>query len=321
MKRILVISTIPSTSGIGGVSIHTQRLMESKDLITGAYQLELFDYKNHTIKDYLRQISGCDVVHIHISNPKARLAFVILAKIRRKKVILTIHGNLGRHGRLNNLMDNISIRLANVPILLNQKSFEKALKINHKSEITPAFIPPQTFDPLPDGIVSILKRIDRNKYKKIFATNAYRQSYDEKGNEIYGIRFLINFFKNIRKDYFLIISDPSGEYSNVLENVNLPENIAIIKERHSFFELLKNCNGMIRATSTDGDALSVKEALSLGKNVIATDCVERPNGVILFRYNDEYSLSEAVKTANQHEGDLKVIESAIPYLKNIYLKI
>ena len=52
---------------------------------------------------------------------------------------------------------------------------------------------------------------------------------------------------------------------------------------------------MIRATSTDGDSLSVREALDSGVRVLATDCVDRPDGVTLFKYNDVVSLSDALR--------------------------
>lgn len=320
-RPILVVSTLPSTSGVGGVTIHTQRLLESRDLESESYQLLFFDYKKHSITDYFRQIGRCDVVHIHVSNPKARLAFVLMAKARGKKVILTIHGNLGRHGAVENQLDNAAIRFSDIPILLNQRSYDKALEINRCSVIMPAFIPPQSADPLPQSIISLLKDIDRKKYKHIYATNAYRQSYDENGNETYGITFLINFFGNIDKDDFLVLSDPSGEYSKNKDKAHIPDNVTIISEHHSFFELLKECDGMIRATSTDGDALSVKEALSLGKTVIATDCVERPSGVSLFHYNDEKSLLQAMNSSNQVDTPTIVMDSAIPHLKRVYLDI
>lgn len=320
MKQILVVSTLPSTSGVGGVTIHTQRLLESKDLESEKYRLIFFDYKKNSLKDYFRNIGKCDAIHIHVSNPKARIAFVAMAKARGKKVILTIHGNLGRHKPIGNFFDNLAIRWSDIPILINQKSYERAIIINRSSVIMPAFIPPQTSEPLPENVISLLKNIDRTRYRKVYATNAYRQSYDEKGNEIYGISFLLNFFANTKNDSFLILSDPSGEYSKNIGKGEIPDNMAIISYRHSFFELLKECDGMIRATSTDGDALSVKEALSLGKNVIATDCVERPEGVSLFRYNDSKSLLEALDRSNQEKVEY-LIDSAIPYLKELYLEI
>ena len=41
-------------------------------------------------------------------------------------------------------------------------------------------------------------------------------------------------------------------------------------------------DALIRATTMDGDSLSVKEALYYGVPVFATDVVDRPSGVISF---------------------------------------
>ena len=64
---------------------------------------------------------------------------------------------------------------------------------------------------------------------------------------------------------------------------------------------------MIRATSTEGDSLSVREALESGVRVLATDCVDRPEGVVLFRYNDADSLTDALQTKSvygvKHQAD------------------
>ncbi len=318
MKRILVVSTLPETSGVGGVTIHTQRLLNCKELDSDSYRLILFDYKIQSIRDYIRKLKGCDVVHIHISNPKGRLAFCALAKAQRKKVILTVHGNLGRHGSVNNFYDRLAIKMADIPILINQSSFDKAKILNRASVMMPAFIPPQSSEPLPDSVADMLKGINRCKYQELYATNASKRNYDENGNEIYGIGFLIDSFAK-NNDRFLIISDPSGDYKHSVGSEPLPENIEIISGPHSFFELLKNCDGMIRATSTDGDAISIKEALYLNIKVIATDCVDRPEGVCLFKYNDVESLKNALNNRNlsQHSKP----ESAIPYLKKIYQNV
>ena len=50
---------------------------------------------------------------------------------------------------------------------------------------------------------------------------------------------------------------------------------------------------LLRPTNTDGDAVSVREALWLGVPVIASDVVERPAGTELFRTRDAESLWQA----------------------------
>jgi hypothetical protein len=51
----------------------------------------------------------------------------------------------------------------------------------------------------------------------------------------------------------------------------------------------------IRASQYDGDSLAVREALSLGKVVIASDCATRPAGCFLFRTNSQPELNNALR--------------------------
>jgi glycosyltransferase involved in cell wall biosynthesis len=53
----------------------------------------------------------------------------------------------------------------------------------------------------------------------------------------------------------------------------------------------------VRPTFTDGDSISVREALSLGIPVIASDCVERPDGVVLFKTGNAGDLSGKLQCA------------------------
>jgi glycosyltransferase involved in cell wall biosynthesis len=53
----------------------------------------------------------------------------------------------------------------------------------------------------------------------------------------------------------------------------------------------------VRPTRSDGDAVSVREALERGVRVVASDVVARPPGTMLFESGDAASLAEAVRTA------------------------
>ncbi|MFN7135061.1 MAG: glycosyltransferase, partial [Myxococcales bacterium] len=53
----------------------------------------------------------------------------------------------------------------------------------------------------------------------------------------------------------------------------------------------------VRPTYADGDALSVREALSLGRPVVASAVGFRPEGTTLFRTGDALDLAEKVERA------------------------
>jgi hypothetical protein len=115
------------------------------------------------------------------------------------------------------------------------------------------------------------------------------------GAEIYGICDLIKKFNDTKKS-LLIVSDPSGKYLEYLQSKKIifNSNIFLISEPHDFFEIMKLSDAFIRNTTTDGDSLSIHEALFLGKLVFATDIVTRPENCIVYHKLQEINFEEAL---------------------------
>ena len=307
---ILIVGSLPETSGVGGVTIHVARLCGALD--TSGVQYQLCDYKRVSIFKQIRMIRNSSVVHLHVSNPWLRFFYVILCRLLSKSVILTFHGNLGRYGKVKNWADLQALRFCDVPVLINNISFQKALPYNGKAVMISAYIPPMRSEDLLDEMKKMILKL-KAENKIMVATNASYMQYSLQGDEVYGIRFLVDYFKT-RHEYALIISDPSGQYAESYL-YNEFSNVCFITERHSFAALLAYSDIMIRATFTDGDSLSVREALAAGLKVIATDCVDRPCGVVLMRYNDAESLTAALsesphsESAGREEND--VVDSIV----------
>ena len=288
---VLLLGVTVESTGIGGVTVHTSRLCQW--LSKRGYPYDFCDYKHTSIWTQVKEISRHPLVHIHANNPKATLFWVLVGKITGTKTILTIHGNLGHLSRINNFLRRLSVTICDTPILLNNRCYNIALKWNPHSVLMPAFILPLDDGEIPDEVEMKIKS-EKEKGVTIVATNAHQRAIGNQGEEIYGIGFLVNYFKGNNK-YLLCISNPSGQYAQEYADKHY-DNILFISVPHSFFRLLKLSDIMVRATSTDGDSLSVKEALTLQKKVIATDCVDRPEGVVLFKYDDAESLSKALNT-------------------------
>jgi glycosyltransferase involved in cell wall biosynthesis len=142
-------------------------------------------------------------------------------------------------------------------------------------------------------------------------------SYDKYQNEIYQVSLLVDIFKKFERKA-LIISDPSGAYKNLFTSRNeiLPSNIFIISAPHNFFEVLKLSDAFLRTTTTDGDALSVKEALYLNKPVLATNVVDRPQGVVLVENNYD-SIMHAIQTFQASYTSVQ-IENAACVILDLY---
>lgn len=312
-RKILIVGTLPSVAGVGGVTVHVSRLCDA--LEERGVPMALCDYKTLSIASQIRMIKDSSLVHLHVSNPFLRLFYVALCRIFSRRSVLTFHGNLGRFGVVKNAADLAALRLCDLPVMINEGSWKKSLAYNPHSVLIPAYIPSGKPEPLPEELERILHSA-REQGRKIVATNASYMHYSSAGEEIYGILFLVEYFKD-RDGYMLMVSDPSGQYSSFFKGKK-PENVCFITQKHSFSSLLSFSDLMVRATSTDGDSLSVREALECGVRVLATDCVDRPEGVVLFKYGDAASLTEAleVKTCSRNGG--KTPEDTVGVLVNIY---
>ncbi|SFB41648.1 glycosyltransferase [Algoriphagus aquimarinus] len=279
-RNLLIIGKTPPP--IGGVTIHVKRLLDSlKD--DNTIQFTYFDLKRKSKIKLFILIWKSKVVHLHTSNSYFRFFVVLYCRLLLKKIIFTFHGNLGRYNLFRNLIDKLSILFSNYPIVINFDSFNISYKINSETKLISAFIPQSSIVPLEDNLNTYLN-VKSTEYQYIFCTNAFDVSYDKFGNEVYQILELVNVFAESElNNQYLIISDPSGNYNKFLikKGIKVPENILFINFPHDFNAVLKKSDCFIRYTTTDGDSLSVKEALMLNKNVIASDVVQRPYGVQL----------------------------------------
>lgn len=288
-NKLLIVGVTIESAGIGGVSIHLERLVDC--LRRKEETFDFIDYKKASLFKLIVQILKHKVIHIHPSNPLFRLFLVSFSKVFGKKVIFTVHGDLGRFSRVKNYMDQLAIKWCDFPVLINKGSFDKAIGWNKRSQLISAYIPPVADGYIPEYVSELLAAA-RTDNKKIVCTNASARTFTSDGYEIYGIDFLIDYF-SLHHEYYLCISDPSSKYSQIYKDRKF-DNILFISENHSFYAVMKLSDVMVRATATDGDSLSIREALDLQVQVLATDCVDRPDGVVLFKYGDVRSFEEAL---------------------------
>lgn len=287
-KRILIIGKVPPP--IGGVTIHVQRLIASLSQI----EFKFYNLSEFNPVLFLKEFQKSKIIHLHSSNVYLRFFLSVLILFSNKKLIITYHGNINRYDPWKNFLDLISIKNADIPIVLNQDSFQIAIKRNKNTKLISAFIPPQQITDLPQNTESTILDKKRN-YKEVFCTNAFNISFDKNNIEIYQISNLLELFREV-SDKALIISDPSGKYGEYFENrgISIPKNVVLISFPHDFNAVIKLSDCMIRYTTTDGDSLSVKESLLLGVPVIATNVVERPSEVILIN-NCDNELKSIIK--------------------------
>jgi hypothetical protein len=314
-NKILIIGPLPPP--IGGVSIHVSRKIAELSKINFPFLfINTKDYKPFNL---FKNIIFYKKIHLHVSNVYIQLLFSLFFFISRKKSFITFHGDLDRFNNVKKCFLLLSIFFCRVPILINERSFKLANKINQNAKLISTFIPPNL------NLEKILEYEyfkNLNKFDSIFCTNAYNLTYDKNGLEIYQISTLFEIFIHL-PNKVLIISDPSGSYYKYLKKKynNIPDNIIIIPKEHNFIEVLIKSDYFIRFTTTDGDSLSINEALYLNKIVITTNVVNRPNGVVLVNLCkfDLLNTINNIKTNNFNitKNNYDTIRQLVELYKNI----
>lgn len=271
---------------IGGVSVHTKRLLES--LKNKNIEVSILDYsKERSVIEYFNRINKCNIIHIHLSRKFVRFIFVLFFKLLKKKIIITFHGKYD----FENFYDRSVLKISDHSFLLNINSYKKALLYNNNISLSQAFIPPQlnSIISIKDKTQNDIKKL-KECYKYVFCTNAWNVAFDENGGEIYNGTLLMEIFDK-NNDIALVFSDPASNYEQYLKSKfeKLPKNVYFITYPHDFTDVIKLTNASIRATTTDGDSLSVKESLYFKKDVITSDVVDRPDGCIIYSNPAELS--------------------------------
>jgi len=315
-KGLLILGKTPPP--IGGVTIHVQRLVECVNRDGLSADFKTLDLKS--LSTTMTAVARSKMVHLHTSNVYLRLFLAVWARLVSTVFIFTLHGNLGRYGKVGNAMDEMTIRLAKVPVVINTGSYNRALELNKNTRLLSAFIPPVGITPLPKELNDRVQHFVQ-KYDKCYCTNAFNLTFDRDGNEIYGISHLITFFQG-QPNLGLIFSDPSGNYTEYLKDsgVDVSSNVMIIPFPHDAINILKLSDVFLRTTTTDGDSLSVREALYYGKGVVASDCVGRPDGCTLYETSNFEDMGN--KILNTRHADAKVShENGYDQLRLLYEEI
>lgn len=312
-SKVFILGTLPPP--VGGVSIHVKRLVE---LLRKHDVSFTFLSLSSSLRSIFLQICTHQFIHLHCSNVYFRFLLAVFCFLFQKELWITYHGNLGRYNYWKNSLDYLSLFFVDTPIVLNERSFEIARRWNKKAKWISSFLPPLQEEQLSVALSMQLHKL-RSTYKLLCSTNVSAVAFDDKRQEIYGIVPLLELFEK-RKFDCLLVSDSSGKYKDYVLTMRkeIPSNVFFIAESHSYYALLKEVDCMIRNTLTDGDALSVKEALFLKKYVCATDVVSRHDAV-----NTYHTIQELDQLLDTYRESKQVLEhlSGEQELLNLYQSI
>ncbi len=315
-NKILLVGPLPPP--IGGVSIHLKRL---SFLLENEFEIDYID-ESHRIKEkyfnvrslrffqYFKKIAWSDLIYIHSGGKILKFFHIVIGKIFFKKIIITIHSYPFTSTPGFKFLDKFFFNLSNLIIVVNQDILDQLELSSKKCIVQPAFIPPDMEEEI-SLPASVSDWIDERKDngKSIICANAW-QLKTFKDQDLYGLDMCIEVAEQIigqgyKISFIFIVSSLEKYrekylyYQSIIKKNNLSEDFLLLNQNLSFVKLIEKSDIVLRPTNTDGDALTVREALFLGKPVIASNIVSRPRGTILFKTRDVVDLkNKLIETIN-----------------------
>ena len=263
----------------------------------------------------------CKIVHLYNPNWLSRLMLAIIACFRPGKYILSIHGRsiaeaLDCANPIRSVLTRWLLRQMDIVIACNPEIEQRCLQdvglAPRKVRMIPAFIPPDTdfSTPPPDYVQSFMKEHS----PLIFAVGWIGQKYQ--GCDVYGLDMLVELIDRLRISYpniGMAFSVNGGDQEDVSSAIKVcydrvGEHMLLIAEELSdLTTIVQGCDIFVRPTNTDGDAVSIREALHLGIPVVASDAVPRPEPCIVFKSRDMDGFEEKVRIAILNLQSLKEV--------------
>jgi len=306
----------PAPVNIGGVSMHLARLMA---LLNDDCQFDFIDEgrKRHAgyfnlrslnLWHYFRSLMRADLIHLH-SGPMILRAFhIIVARLLlRRRVVVTVHHDI--HVERHQAVTRWLLARCNGVITVNQPSHDYLSQPSTQYLMQPAFLPPvvDSEPALPQAVTQWLSDARAHAGATIMVGNASFLSLVD-GVDLYGLDMCLKLMHRLlleekRDNYYLVfILGDSTRNVERLEQYRqqlppLDNHFLLWEGTLSFVRLAQAADIVLRPTTTDGDALTVREALYLNRRVVASDAVPRPQGTITFTTRDDDDFYRAVTTA------------------------
>lgn len=313
----------------GGISVHIERLCDTLDQRGIAYRI--YDENAHKgpkkrpvasignveqwCRKYLFQKNE-DIIHNHFLRWQVRFLLSLL-RLKGKKVVHTVHSlrNDGEHFHLfYRLLIRLTALLSNHFIVVSKEIEQKLLQLGipgRKISVIPAFIPPINEESEKTVPSYVTEFIDHHPIL-IVGNGGIGNQYE--GVDLYGADLCVDLFIELAKDnknygfLYAITHIVDPKYLETLKGKlamhGLEKHFLFIEEKMPLYPLIHLASLFVRPTASDGDAISVREALYFGTPVVTSDVVHRPDGVQLFENRNLQAFKEACLIALHETKDL-----------------
>jgi glycosyltransferase involved in cell wall biosynthesis len=297
---ILLVGCLPPP--VGGVSVHLQRLTARLEqeghrwrLLDDAPITPLLLPMKLAMAFTAARLAGVQVVHCHSGNWRTRYFCAWLGRLLGLRVLLTLHSFRPLINPRTCWLARRALRLVAGVVAVSEDVRTRCLEHGARPErvrVQYAYLDPLPVQsgPLPAQVLDFI-----SDHSPIVSASAFQLRFHD-GLDLYGLDLLMRLTRDLR------VLQPNAGLIFVLPEAGLPQYLDACRTRlraegldahfliHQgtldFPTLLRRSDLLVRPTTTDGDSLSLREALFVGCRVLASDAVPRPEGVALFRNRD-----------------------------------
>lgn len=309
---------------IGGMAVHLQRLiphLQAAGISVHMYSVgrtttehpQVSQVSQRRLRWLLGQLFWCsEPLHYVLSDSTlARSAAACLSFFGRSKVILRVGGaSLEQAAASGSLLQRcmvlFAIRNASAVIGVNEKICGLASTLGAKRVLhVPGFIAGDFENtPVPIEVHAFL---DTGAGPVALASGEVQA----KGDDLYGAYRLLDLLErlpNLRLVFYAyritLGAEPQDLLAQEVQRRGLQARFLLFRSATDLVPAMRRCDLMVRPTTSDGDSNAIREALHLNLPVVASNCVQRPDGVITYPMQDDHGLAATViRVLNDLEGE------------------
>jgi len=256
------------------------------------------------------------LVHYNISGTRAKryVSWFNRTLLRGRPTVVTFHGDVSgiralRPAHILPVLDSFSAL-----ICVREGNRQTLLDYGVKTMVAeiPAFAPPLPTETDAGSIPAAVRRF-METHHPVLSANAFRIAFHE-GVDLYGRDMCGELCAALKETHprvgfvFCLPVVGAEEYLREIRSRiaarGVESNFLVVTEALPLCPVLQRSDLFVRPTNTDGDALSVREALYLRVPALASDVVPRPRGTRLFRTRDAADLRRrALEILGDPEGE------------------
>jgi len=256
-------------------------------------------------------VNNYDVVHVHVSAMDRFIVagwIICLATLKARKRLVTIHSGsfcskLSSWGYVRRRLTRFLLGFFHEIITVNETQrvvLVETLNIPcERVRKIPSFIPARPSDkPLPGAIEKIRRcaivAVGSGYATSLYAHHILVSAIELLQNRGFDIGLILAVYTQYEQPYFRQIE----------EKVQCLKNAIIVKDLDSgaFNTILRLADIYVRTSRLDGDCIAIREALFNGCCVVASDCVQRPEGCLTFVTDSVESLAGVIEDAISGQG-------------------